>query len=191
MNTDPRSIRTRSKVMDAAWSLLNEVGFDGVTVDRVCDRSGVARSTLYRHWRSMPELLRDAFADQASRQPPAGPAVGLDALTAYARAFAVGLTDQWGRAAMSLAASAAGDPAQREVQQIFVAGTRRDLALIVERSLAAGGVAASDDVELLVNRLVDHLIAPLFYRFQFTLTPATADEATELAGQAWAVMQRF
>ena len=62
MATDPRMARTRERVLGAAWELLNEVGFDGVTVELVSERSGVARSTLYRHWRSMPEVLRDALA---------------------------------------------------------------------------------------------------------------------------------
>lgn len=191
VSTDPRALRTRCKVMQAAWSLLNEVGFDGVTVDRVCERSGVARSTLYRHWRSMPELLRDAFADQASRQPPStGPVTdGLPALTAYARAFAHGLAHQWGRAAMSLAASAANDPAQRQIQQVFVAGTRRDLRSIIERAVLAGEVTTSHPMEHLVDQLVDQLVAPLFYRYQFTDTAATADVAVDLAERAWAALQ--
>lgn len=69
MAVDPRVARTRSRVLGAAWELLDEVGFDGVTVELVSERSGVARSTMYRHWRTMPELLRDAFAAQAGSRP--------------------------------------------------------------------------------------------------------------------------
>ena len=180
-------------MLDAAWELLNEVGFDGVTVELVSDRSGVARSTLYRHWRTMPELLRDAFAAQASGEPAAPAAAdGLGALVAYARAVAVGLTDVWGRAAVSLAASAAVDADQRQVQRVFVDGTRRDLRAIVATGRATGeldATTAADD-EALVDRLLDLVVAPQFYRYQFTDAPVTPEQAAALARTAWDAVRR-
>ena len=193
MAPDPRIARTRARVLDAAWELLNEVGFDGVTVELVSDRSGVARSTLYRHWRTMPELLRDAFAAQASGEPAAPAAAdGLGALVAYARAVAVGLTDVWGRAAVSLAASATVDPEQRQVQRVFVDGTRRDLRAIVATGRATGeldATTAADD-EALVDRLLDLVVAPQFYRYQFTDAPVTPEQAAALARTAWDAVRR-
>lgn len=44
-------------MIDAATALLVEAGPRGVTVDAVCERSGVAKSTLYRHWGSREDLL--------------------------------------------------------------------------------------------------------------------------------------
>ena len=204
--TDPRSVRTRARVQDAAWALLNEVGFDGITVDLVSERSGVARSTLYRHWRSLPELLRDAFAAQAAHRPPAAatdhaPAAvrstgegscseGLHALVAYARAVSLGLVHVWGHAAMSLATSALTDPAQRAVQKVFVEGTHRDLLAIVQTGRHSGGLGAEVDDAALVDRLLDLVIAPLFYRFQFTDSPSTTQQASDLAEQAWVLLQQ-
>jgi AcrR family transcriptional regulator len=122
------------------------VGFEGITVELVSERSGVARSTMYRHWRSMPEVLRDAFAEQAGQRPPSADADdGLSALTAYAQAVAVGLTQVWGRAAASLAGSALGDPEQKAVQRVFVDGTRRDLREIVDIGHQTGELDASAD----------------------------------------------
>jgi AcrR family transcriptional regulator len=168
-------------VLAATWELLNEVGFDGLTVDQVSDRSGVARSTLYRHWRTMPELMRDAFAQQATATSTEPSSLsGSQALVAYARAFAVGLAEQWGRAALSLAASATTDPAQRDVQQVFVEGTRRDLRAIAD--------ALPGDPDALAQDLVDLVVAPLFYRFQYA-EAATPDQAERLALRAWKVLQ--
>ena len=200
MAIDPRVARTRSRVLGAAWELLNEVGFDGVTVELVSERSGVARSTMYRHWRTMPELLRDAFAAQAgSRTAHAGAGTdavattdaddALGALTAYAQAVAVGLTQVWGRAAMSLAASAAADPQQRAVQRVFVDGTRRDLHGVVATGVATGELDPTSDAEVVVDRLLDLVIAPLFYRYQFTDAPATREQAVELARAAWVAVR--
>jgi AcrR family transcriptional regulator len=178
-------------VLGAAWELLNEVGFDGVTVELVSERSGVARSTLYRHWRTMPELLRDAFAAQAARPTAAVDADdGLAALTAYAQAVAVGLTDVWGRAAVTLAVSAAVDPEQRQVQRVFVDGTRRDLRQVVDRGRATGELDPDVDADAVVDRLLDLVIAPQFYRYQFTEEPVSRAQAAALARAAWDVVRR-
>ncbi|MET0580210.1 MAG: helix-turn-helix domain-containing protein, partial [Ilumatobacteraceae bacterium] len=58
---DPRVARSRTKMLAAATELLVEDGPRGVTVDAVAERSGVAKSTLYRHWSSVHELLVDVM----------------------------------------------------------------------------------------------------------------------------------
>lgn len=66
---DPRIERTRSAVMDAATELLLERGPDGITVDGVVARSGVAKSTLYRHWPTRDALVTAVFAHLAPVVP--------------------------------------------------------------------------------------------------------------------------
>ncbi|KAA9160942.1 TetR/AcrR family transcriptional regulator [Amycolatopsis acidicola] len=60
---DPRLDRSRSAILSAAVELLSEGGFKQVTIDAVTARSGVARSTLYRHFRNNTELLAAAFQE--------------------------------------------------------------------------------------------------------------------------------
>ena len=187
MAGDPRIERTRQRVLDAAWELLTEVGFDGVTIELVSLRSGVARSTLYRHWHTKSEMLRDAFSTVAQAQhQQAAPSVSpRERLAAYAAHFAEGLTGLWGRAALTLSVSAFDDPAQRAVQQIFIQGNRRDLEAILEAAIAEGELAESPDVDALVDQLEERVIAPLFYRYIFTQYPANAADAHRIANAAW------
>jgi AcrR family transcriptional regulator len=60
---DPRVARSRTKMLAAATELMIEGGVRSVTVDAVAERSGVAKSTLYRHWGSVHELLVDVMRD--------------------------------------------------------------------------------------------------------------------------------
>jgi TetR/AcrR family transcriptional regulator, regulator of autoinduction and epiphytic fitness len=60
---DPRLDRSRSAILSAAVALLSEGGVKQVTVDAVTARSGVARSTLYRHFPNHTELLAAAFQE--------------------------------------------------------------------------------------------------------------------------------
>ncbi|HTN99906.1 MAG TPA: TetR/AcrR family transcriptional regulator [Microthrixaceae bacterium] len=58
---DPRVQRSRTRLLDAAEELMVESGVRSVTVDAVAERSGVAKSTLYRHWPSIEGLLLDVL----------------------------------------------------------------------------------------------------------------------------------
>ncbi|MDH6244810.1 TetR/AcrR family transcriptional regulator [Mycobacterium sp. OTB74] len=59
--SDPRTVRSRAKLLDAATSLLRAGGPSAVTVDAVIRASNVARATLYRHFSSGNDLLAAAF----------------------------------------------------------------------------------------------------------------------------------
>lgn len=59
--TDPRVARTRAAVLGTAADIVVEHGPSALTVDAVVARSGVARSTIYRHWPTRDDLLVDVF----------------------------------------------------------------------------------------------------------------------------------
>jgi AcrR family transcriptional regulator len=59
---DPRVRHSKEVVMATTYELLSEEGLAGVTVDAVARRSGVAKTTIYRHWPSRGALLLDACA---------------------------------------------------------------------------------------------------------------------------------
>lgn len=58
---NPRTTRVRKIVIDAATSLFVEEGHRAVTPQRVSQVTGVARSTIYRHWPDRETLLRDTI----------------------------------------------------------------------------------------------------------------------------------
>src|SRR5271168_4157289 len=58
---DPRRLRSRVRLLDAATHLLSVGGIEAVTIDAVTTMSRVARTTLYRHFGSSTELLAATF----------------------------------------------------------------------------------------------------------------------------------
>ncbi|MBB4684154.1 TetR/AcrR family transcriptional regulator [Amycolatopsis jiangsuensis] len=68
---DPRLDRSRTAILAAAVALLSEGGVRAVTIEAVTARSGVARSTLYRHFTTGTELLAAAFRELLPALPPA------------------------------------------------------------------------------------------------------------------------
>lgn len=75
LDPDPRIERTRRLVLAATMDLLGEVGYGPLTIEAVAGRSGVAKSTIYRHWPGKLALVEDAFAllKAPSPVPPPGP----------------------------------------------------------------------------------------------------------------------
>lgn len=58
---DPRVSRSRERLRDALVALTFERGWDDVSVQEVCVRAGVGRSTFYTHFADREELLLGAF----------------------------------------------------------------------------------------------------------------------------------
>lgn len=60
-DVDPRLVRSRTRLLDAATKLLSAGGIEAVTIDAVTKASKVARTTLYRHFSSSTQLLAATF----------------------------------------------------------------------------------------------------------------------------------
>lgn len=66
----PRSRTTDRRISEAAVGLLREVGPHAVTVDGVAQRSGVARTTIYRRFADRQALLEAVLGDLLTQPLP-------------------------------------------------------------------------------------------------------------------------
>src|SRR5512138_2230623 len=60
---DRRVRRTHAALRGALVDLIVERGWDGFSVQDLCDRADVGRSTFYLHFADKEEVLAGAFAD--------------------------------------------------------------------------------------------------------------------------------
>lgn len=68
-STDPRSTRSRARLLEAATTLLRAGGPNAVTIDAVTRTANVARATLYRHFSGANDLMAAAFTSLLSPAP--------------------------------------------------------------------------------------------------------------------------
>jgi AcrR family transcriptional regulator len=61
--TDRRVRRTRELLRRALLSLIQEKGYDRITVQDILERADIGRSTFYAHYRDKDDLLRAGFED--------------------------------------------------------------------------------------------------------------------------------
>lgn len=59
---DQRVIRTRKQLQTSFITLVNECGFDAVSIRDVTAHAGVGYRTFFRHYKDTRELLEDALA---------------------------------------------------------------------------------------------------------------------------------
>lgn len=101
---DPRIERTRRAVIDAATDLLVEGGPAALTMDAVVARSGVAKSTLYRHWETRDALVAAVFdACAPAMAIPGDASTCEEGLRALVRSLARSLSEEhWDQLAPAL-----------------------------------------------------------------------------------------
>jgi AcrR family transcriptional regulator len=58
---DKRTARVVRALAESALRLLEQTGWDGLTVSRICDEADVARSTFYLHFRSPEEVIYEGL----------------------------------------------------------------------------------------------------------------------------------
>ena len=170
-NVDPRVARTRATVLGSAIDLLAERGYSGFSVEAVVERTGVAKTTLYRHWPTRDDLLAAAIAkldgagldgaglDGAGPLPDTG-SVRQDLLDLQARRVRAAHTTQWERCMPALVEAAAHHP---ELAAMIARLTSQILAQI--ETLLARGVERGELRHDLDPRLAaSALIGPIVFR---------------------------
>lgn len=61
MAEDRRITRTKRRLKQALLELIDEVGYESITIEQLTDRADVARSTFYSHYSDKVELLFAGF----------------------------------------------------------------------------------------------------------------------------------
>lgn len=117
--TDPRIARTRATVLNTAADIVVEQGTTALTVDAVVARSGVARSTIYRHWPTRDDLLVDVFEYCVPSLETPGPDLGFEAaMRQFLHAVVGHLVDpKWNRMLPALMTLKAYEPTLARVEQ--------------------------------------------------------------------------
>ena len=150
-----RSTEAHLAVLRATTELLEECGFRAVTMEAVAERSGVAKTTIYRWWRSKPELVMEAYtAAVASRMPePDTNSVSRD-LTLFAEHLYAGVSDPSRRRALrGLMAEAQLDGDFEEPFRTWVQSRRSVVLEILSRAQRRGEIREDVDTDLVVDQI--------------------------------------
>jgi len=188
---DPRIERSRMCVLEATAELLREVGYGQLTIEAVAARSGVAKSTIYRHYGSKADLVSEAFTEVHTRRgadlPPPGPLRGRVVAILTDLACAV---DEPGQLACLMPALI--DAAERSDEMAVLAHRMADesaapLRAVIAAAVDAGELPAQTDPAVLADALVGPVVLPrLFHRAPVSVAdvPRLVDQILPTASPA-------
>ncbi|MGH9246158.1 MAG: TetR/AcrR family transcriptional regulator [Acidimicrobiales bacterium] len=172
---DPRIERTRRVVLDTTIELLVEGGFGAVTIEAVAARSGVAKSTIYRHWPGRLELVHAAFHELKPEVPLPVDGDVRDRIVALLEHVARVLTDsKWSALLPTLIETAERDPEARELHARMAEGGHRVLVDLLDDGKRSGELPADLDSDVIAEALA----GPIFLR---RLMSSTAFDPADVA----------
>src|SRR6187549_3514967 len=119
----------RGRLLAAAGAILARDGYNGLTMERVAAESGVAKTTLYRHWPTKASLCMDLYLEEAGRElhdPDTG-SVAEDLKRIVAAVVRLQTKTVAGQAFVGLIAEAQINPGTREAFLAEFAERRRGL----------------------------------------------------------------
>jgi AcrR family transcriptional regulator len=159
----PARAATEQAILEATRELLAEGGVQHLTVEKVAARSGVAKTTIYRRWRSKDELALAVLlkmVEQIVEVPDLGDV----------RAELIGFVDGavkilrdtlMGRVMQGLVSDLATDPSLgRSFRERIVAFRVSEVRRVLDRAIERGELRPDIDVDL-VHEL---LFGPVYYR---------------------------
>jgi AcrR family transcriptional regulator len=159
----PRSVEADEAILRATLELLTDSGYAALTMERVRERSGVGKATIYRRYGSKEELVAAAIKHlnvDFPDPPDTGSIVGDFAATAQsvlAGAERTGFAPTVAR----LLSEVASDPDMHKLfTENLVEPRRRVVGTLVERAKARGEIRADIDTSL----AVDMIVGPAIYR---------------------------
>jgi TetR/AcrR family transcriptional regulator of autoinduction and epiphytic fitness len=177
-SVDPRIERSRMVVLRAAVDELGAVGYGAFTIESVAARAGVAKSTIYRHWRDKLDLIADAFETFHVQMVPSveagSPRERIVRLVCHVAEIVTDST--FSLCIPALIEGAERDPRVREFHHRYSAERRQSLVDLIAEGVATGDFRADVDPDLAALAL----LGPIFYRRLMTEAPFDPDRAGEL-----------
>lgn len=166
---DARVRRSREAVLAVTHQMMSETGLSGVSIDAVSKRSGVAKTTIYRHWPSRADLLLEACSKLGSKTEAPNTGSVRGDMETLALAFASRLrTAPAAKILPSIVDAAEHDAKIAKLLHAQVhAGIMAPLYEVIERAQKKGEIGRGQDASQLIARIV----GPLFFRRWFSREP--------------------
>jgi AcrR family transcriptional regulator len=162
----PRNKETEQAILDAGYKLLLEKGFVNITVDKIAEKAGVSKATIYKWWPNKAAVVMDGFLSRSIIKLPM-PNTGsvITDITTQALNLSRFLLSDEGKVLNELIAEGQfDDQIAEEYRRRYFTPRRIKARQILERGVKRGELSIDTDLEL----CIDLIFGPLFYRLLIT-----------------------
>ena len=173
VRTGGRSARVREAVLSAVLHELDVNGYAALSVEAVALRAGVNKTTVYRRWPTLDDLLVDALTEWSHDAIPGHDTGNIETdLLTLGRELADQLNGGIGRQIVAVVLTAGlRSPQLREATRRYFDQQAVRAEPIVAQAIDRGELPANTDA----NALLTTFRAPLFYRMVTTGDPIDED----------------
>jgi len=169
----PRSSATGHAILVATRDILRQAGVHGLTIEGVAARSGVAKTTIYRRWRSKEELALAALLEVVRQEAAPERQVGRTdtVLRAYLERMISRLNSRLnGPIIRGLISDLGVDPElARGFREQILARRIGQLRGLLQRGIERGELRPDLDIQI----AIDLLLGPIYYRLLMSGEPLT------------------
>lgn len=151
----PRSTAAHQAALDATVELLLEHGVDGVTLEAVAARSGVAKSTLYRHFGTKEALVAQAARGCMVEHPtPDTGSLDQDLRQLFAKWLNAEEQSRIPDLLPMLVDASSRDEAMRGVLQDLLEERRRPIRTVLRLAQARGEIGPEVDLDHALSLII-------------------------------------
>jgi AcrR family transcriptional regulator len=178
----PRDDAARQAVLRATADLLEEVGFDKLSIEGIAARAGVAKTTIYRWWHNKGVLALEAFLTAVSPKIAfTETAAPLEDLRAQVHRVGKLYRGKTGRILCELIALGQADAeTHRQLLDGYLTPRRTVAKACLQRAIAQGVLRGDVDLDI----MIDAIYGPIWYRMMLhhgPLDTAYIDALLDLA----------
>ncbi len=174
----PRSESARIAILTSTLRLLQEAGFEGLTIEAVAHDANVGKATVYRWWPDKAALVVDAFSTSSSEElrfPDTGSLVQ-DMETQMVHLVRV-LLGPRGRIVSKVIGAGQCDPElTRAFRERFVKPRREEAYATLRRGIERNELLPESNLDL----ILDSLYGPIYMRLLIGHRQLTVDFAKEI-----------
>lgn len=162
----PRNVETHKSILSASYDLLLENGFGAVTVEKIAERAGVSKATIYKWWPNKAAVVIDGFlAAAADRLPIPDTGTAFQDILIHATNVTLFMISREGKIIAELIGEGQFDAGLAEAYQTrYIHPRRLEARQLLERGVQSGELRGDLDIEL----SIDLIYGPIFYRLLVT-----------------------
>lgn len=175
----PRDGVARTRILEAALELLEEVGFSSATTDAIAERAGASKATIYRWWPNKAAVLIEALREAVAQELPFPDTGDLrEDVRLQLENFVKLLTGRRGRFFKAFIAAAQSDSeVAAAFLSVWIQPRRATTKEVLRRHQESGRLAPDLNLDL----VLDLLYGPLYFRLLAGHGELTADFADSIA----------
>ena len=158
----PRSDQARQSILESTLELLQETGFEALSVEGIAAHAGVGKATVYRWWPNKAAVVIDAFLTwvEPELKFPKAPTVREQIMLQMRRLTKL-MRGQFGTVLGAMIGAGQSQPEILEaIRTKWLEPRRKEARVLVQQAQSRGELRS----DIAADTILDILYAPLYFR---------------------------